>query len=177
MDVVMSLVEPYATRSVRCLDLLAFDGLRLKLYGIAYRGERPVRPLVDAAVAAARKRLPRPAVTNDTIVRFPPSTTSPVEGLGACEVALLYYGAMIRPTEHLRPRPLGISGPQGRDCSQTGTAILPSARPIAVPVSLERQQELLHLEAIRGLPADEAANPSHVYARILRNAVAAPSRA
>ena len=63
MDAVMSLAEPYATRSVRCLDLLTFDGWRLKLYGIAYRGERPVQALVDAAVAAAQERLPRPAVT------------------------------------------------------------------------------------------------------------------
>jgi hypothetical protein len=65
MDASMSLAEPYATRSVRCLDLLTFDGWRLKLYGIAYRGERPVQSLVDAAVAAAQERLPRPAVTND----------------------------------------------------------------------------------------------------------------
>jgi hypothetical protein len=61
----MRLAEPYATRSVRCLDLLTFDGWRLKLYGIAYRGERPVEALVEAAVAAAQERLPRPAVTDD----------------------------------------------------------------------------------------------------------------
>jgi hypothetical protein len=61
----MRLAEAYATRPVRFLDLLAFDGWRLKLYGIAYRGERPVEALVDAAVAAAQERLPRPAVTDD----------------------------------------------------------------------------------------------------------------
>jgi hypothetical protein len=65
MGAVMSLAEPYATRSVRCLDLLTIEGWRLKLYGIAYRGERPVQALVDAAVAAAQERLPRPAVTDD----------------------------------------------------------------------------------------------------------------
>lgn len=59
------LAEPYATRSVRFLDLLAFDGWRLKLYGIAYRAERPEQALVDAAVAAARRALPRPAVSDD----------------------------------------------------------------------------------------------------------------
>jgi hypothetical protein len=59
------LAEPYATRSVRFLDLLDFDGWRLKLYGITYRGERPRQALVDAAVAAARERLPRPAVTGN----------------------------------------------------------------------------------------------------------------
>jgi hypothetical protein len=55
----------YKPRAVRCLDLLAFDGWRLKLYGIAYRGERPGQALLDAAVAAAREWLPRPAVTDD----------------------------------------------------------------------------------------------------------------
>lgn len=63
MDVVISLAEPYATRSIRYLDLLRFDGWRLKLYGIKYRGERPVQALVEAAVAVAQQRLPRPAVT------------------------------------------------------------------------------------------------------------------
>jgi hypothetical protein len=65
MDATISLAEPYATRSVRCLDLLMFDGWRLKLYGIAYRGERPAQALVDAAIAAAHERLPRPAVSHD----------------------------------------------------------------------------------------------------------------
>jgi hypothetical protein len=59
------LAAPYATRAVRFLDLLTFDGWRLKLYGIAYRGDRPVQTLVDAAVAAVDQRLPRPAVTDD----------------------------------------------------------------------------------------------------------------
>jgi hypothetical protein len=61
----MYLSEPYTLRSVRFLDLLTFDGWRVKLYGIAYRAERPGQALVDAAVAAARERLPRPAVTDD----------------------------------------------------------------------------------------------------------------
>jgi hypothetical protein len=61
----MRLAEPYAPRAVRCLDLLAFDGWRLKLYGITYRGERPVEALADAAVAAAEESLPRPAISED----------------------------------------------------------------------------------------------------------------
>ena len=61
----MRLAETYRARSVRFLDLLSFDGWRLKLYGIAYRGERPAQALVDAAVAAAEERLPRPPVTDD----------------------------------------------------------------------------------------------------------------
>jgi hypothetical protein len=65
MTAVMTLAEPYATRSVRCLTLLVIDGWRLKVYGIAYRSESPTQALVDAAVAAARKQLPRPAVSSD----------------------------------------------------------------------------------------------------------------
>jgi hypothetical protein len=62
MNVAMRLAEPYATRSVRILDVLFHEGWRLKLYGIAYRAERPAQSLVDAAVAVARERLPRPAL-------------------------------------------------------------------------------------------------------------------
>lgn len=65
MNAALSLAELYALRSARSLDLLTLDAWRLKLYGITYRGERPVQTLVDAAVAAAQERLPRPAVTDD----------------------------------------------------------------------------------------------------------------
>jgi hypothetical protein len=65
MAAAMRLAEPYAPRPVRCLDVLAFDGWRVKLYGIAYRGERAAQELVDAAAALAQERLPRPAVTDD----------------------------------------------------------------------------------------------------------------
>ena len=65
MNAAISLVEPYAPRSVRSFDCLTFDGWRVKLYGIAYRSERPVQALVDAAVAAAQQSLPRPAVTHE----------------------------------------------------------------------------------------------------------------
>jgi hypothetical protein len=41
MTVAVRLAEPNATRRIRCMDILDFDGWRLKLYGIAYRGERP----------------------------------------------------------------------------------------------------------------------------------------
>jgi hypothetical protein len=65
MDRIITLREPYASRSVRALDLLDLGGWRVKLYGITYRGERPVQALVHAAAAAAQERLPRPAVTGD----------------------------------------------------------------------------------------------------------------
>lgn len=61
----MNLAEPYAPRSIRFLGLIAVDGWRLKLYGIAYRAERPVQTLVDAALAAAHDHVPRPAITGD----------------------------------------------------------------------------------------------------------------
>jgi hypothetical protein len=61
----MNLSEPYTLRSVRFLDLLTFDGWRVKLYGIAYQAERPRQALVDGAVAAVQEKLPRPAVTAD----------------------------------------------------------------------------------------------------------------
>ena len=65
MPATMHLSEPYTRRSVRFLDLAAFDGWRLKVYGLAYRAERPGQAVVDAALAAAREALPRPAVTED----------------------------------------------------------------------------------------------------------------
>jgi hypothetical protein len=57
--------EAYATRPTRCLEVIEIDDWRLKLYGIGYEVERPNEVLVEAAVAAAQERLPRPAVTDD----------------------------------------------------------------------------------------------------------------
>ena len=53
--------EPYAPRAVRCLDVWATDGWRLKVYGIAYRGETPRPELIEAAKLQAASSLPRPA--------------------------------------------------------------------------------------------------------------------
>jgi hypothetical protein len=65
MIAAIQLAEPYAARPIRCVDILSFDGWRLKLYGIAYRRERPLDALVEAAVAVAQERVPRPAVAGD----------------------------------------------------------------------------------------------------------------
>jgi hypothetical protein len=65
MNAAIRLAEPYEARSIRLLDLVTLDDWRLKVYGITYRGERPVQTLVEAAVAVARKRLPSPAITAD----------------------------------------------------------------------------------------------------------------
>jgi hypothetical protein len=65
MNPAIHLSEPYTLRSVRFLDLITFDDWRLKLYGIAYQAERPEQAVVEAAIAAAQERLPRPAITDD----------------------------------------------------------------------------------------------------------------
>lgn len=49
--------EPYHPRSIRFLDLWTFDDWRLKVYGIAYRGERPRPELVEAARLVVREFL------------------------------------------------------------------------------------------------------------------------
>jgi len=55
------LSEPYEARSVRFLEEWPHEGWRLKVYGIAYRRERPRPELVETAKRLARVRLPRPA--------------------------------------------------------------------------------------------------------------------
>jgi hypothetical protein len=61
----MRLLEPYRPRAIRCLDVVELDGWRIKVYGIAYEGERPAAALVEAALDVARGALPAPAVTDD----------------------------------------------------------------------------------------------------------------
>jgi hypothetical protein len=56
------LSEGYARRPVRPLPMVEVDGWRLKVHGIAYRGEVPRPELVDAARRVAGETLPRPAV-------------------------------------------------------------------------------------------------------------------
>lgn len=51
------LKEPYAPRPIRFLELWEPDGWRIKVYGIAYRRERPDPELVEAAKKVARERL------------------------------------------------------------------------------------------------------------------------
>lgn len=55
--------QRYESRPVRCLSLVDLDGWRLKVYGIAYGRPEPRPALVEAAVEAARRVLPRPRVT------------------------------------------------------------------------------------------------------------------
>ncbi len=55
--------EPYAPRAVRCLDVWATDGWRLKVYGIAYRGGTRRPELIEAAKLQAASSLRRPATS------------------------------------------------------------------------------------------------------------------
>ncbi|HEV2765084.1 MAG TPA: hypothetical protein VGV38_19030 [Pyrinomonadaceae bacterium] len=55
------LIEPYEARPVRFLEEWRHGGWRLKVYGIAYRRERPRAALVETAKRLARERLPLPA--------------------------------------------------------------------------------------------------------------------
>jgi hypothetical protein len=61
----VELLEPYKPRAVRCLDVVEHDGWRVKVYGIAYEGERPAQEFVGAALDVTLARLPSPAVTDD----------------------------------------------------------------------------------------------------------------
>jgi hypothetical protein len=60
---VIELREPYRPRPVRFLEEWRDAGWRLKVYGIAYSGERPRAALVETAKRLARERLPQPAIS------------------------------------------------------------------------------------------------------------------
>jgi hypothetical protein len=64
----VELAEPYKPRPVRFLDVAELDGWRIKVYGIAYEGERPEEALVQAALDTARRSLPAPPSTDDRYV-------------------------------------------------------------------------------------------------------------
>jgi hypothetical protein len=59
----IELREPYRPRPIRFLEEWRDAGWRLKVYGIAYKGERPRAQLVETAKRIARERVPQPAVT------------------------------------------------------------------------------------------------------------------
>jgi len=53
--------EPCETRPIRFLELLEFDGWRVKVYGIAYGRDEPRPELLAAARDLARRAFPVPA--------------------------------------------------------------------------------------------------------------------
>lgn len=57
------LQEPYRSRAIRFLELWEHEGWRVKVYGIAYKGERPSHAAIAAGKAVSRQELPLPAVT------------------------------------------------------------------------------------------------------------------
>jgi hypothetical protein len=59
----IKLREPYRPRPIRFLEEWRDAGWRLKVYGIAYRAERPRAQLLETAKRLARERLPQPAVS------------------------------------------------------------------------------------------------------------------
>ena len=58
----IELREPYRPRAIRFLEEWRDANWRLKVYGIAYRDERPRTELIETAKRLARERLPQPAV-------------------------------------------------------------------------------------------------------------------
>lgn len=59
------LCAPYATRSIRFLELWETQGWRMKVYGIRYRGDVPDNDVVAAAKQLTAQCLPVPAVANE----------------------------------------------------------------------------------------------------------------
>lgn len=53
----INLIEPYAPRPFRFLELWEVNGWRIKVYGIAYKGELPRPELVEAAKVRALAHL------------------------------------------------------------------------------------------------------------------------
>lgn len=51
----------YVPRPVRCIEVWAVEGWRIKVYGIAYRGDHPRAELINAAKSQATSSLPQPA--------------------------------------------------------------------------------------------------------------------
>ena len=61
----LNFAEAYAPRPVRPMGVRSFGDWRLKLYGIAYRGDQPSPELVQAALRAGEATLPIPARRGD----------------------------------------------------------------------------------------------------------------
>jgi hypothetical protein len=111
--------EPYAPRSIRFLGLREQRGWRLKVYGIAYRGEAPSPALVERAWVVTGRDLPEPAVGPD---RYGVGFVGIHEGRGANLVFLdwwareneLHHLAWVADHRHpLDLQPIPRRGPHG----------------------------------------------------------------
>lgn len=108
--------EPWAPRPVRFLELWEHEDWRLKVYGIAYRGDRPGQALVSAAKELAEAHLPRPASTDR---RYGVGFLGVHEGRGA-NLVFVDWWADENELHHLpfvasheRPLALVPAGPEG----------------------------------------------------------------
>lgn len=81
--------EPYRPRSARFLELWRPDGWLLKLYGLAYEGERPRAEVVKAAKRSARDALPCPARSGD---RYGTGFIIVHDGQDACWLLIDWWG-------------------------------------------------------------------------------------
>lgn len=108
--------EPYRTRPVRCLEVWVTDGWRVKVYGIAYRRDRPRPELVEAAKEVAARTLPRPAEADD---RYGMGFLGVHDARGCCVVFVswwadeneLQHEVFMSPDD--RPAELAYGGPNG----------------------------------------------------------------
>jgi hypothetical protein len=57
-------MQPYAPRSFRFIELLSIGDWRIKLYGIAWRGDLPRPELLDAAKKIAANQLTKESASN-----------------------------------------------------------------------------------------------------------------
>jgi hypothetical protein len=80
-------MQAYEARSFRFLELLSIGDWRMKLYGIAWRRERPREELVEAAKRVAAAELAKVSVNNYKV-----GFIGVHEGCNACFVFIDFWG-------------------------------------------------------------------------------------
>ena len=81
------IMEPYAARSFRFIELMTLDGWRMKLYGIAWRGELPQSQLIEAA-----KRIAADVLLKESAGNYKVGFIGVHEGRGASFVFVDFWG-------------------------------------------------------------------------------------
>ena len=80
-------MEPYEPRSFRFIELLTLGDWKMKLYGIAWRGELPRPELVEAA-----KRVAADVLSKETANNYKVGFIGAHDGRGACFVFVDFWG-------------------------------------------------------------------------------------
>lgn len=80
-------MKQYAPRSFRFIELLSIGDWRMKLYGIAWKGELPRPQLLEAAKKAARRQL-----ENETASNYGVGFIGVHDGRGAAFVFVDFWG-------------------------------------------------------------------------------------